>query len=144
MRQTLTADTSSIVDDNGIPDGAFSYQWLRVDNDISTEISGATGSDYTLKPDDEGKQVKVRVTFTDDAGNPESLESATVVIPAGGDLTADAASLTFTSTDWDSPKDVDVTAGEDDDAERLCVLWGRHDVLGRHSCTRHAVRVQGV
>ena len=50
----------------------YGYQWLADD----TEIDGATGSTYTLQASDNGKAIKVRVTFTDDAGNEESLTSA--------------------------------------------------------------------
>ena len=70
--ETLTADTSGIADVDGLADDAFSYQWLADD----TDISGATDSTYTLADADEGKAVQVQVSFTDDAGNPESLTSA--------------------------------------------------------------------
>ena len=69
--QTLTADTSGISDDDGLTNVAFGYQWIRG----STGITGATGSSYTLVEADEGKTVKVRVSFTDDRGNPETLTS---------------------------------------------------------------------
>ena len=50
---------------------AFSYQWLADDADIS----GATGSTHALVDADEGNAIKVRVSFTDDAGNDETLIS---------------------------------------------------------------------
>ena len=62
--ETLTADTSGIADEDGLDNAAFSYQWLAGD----TAISGATGSTYTLAAADEGKVIKVRVSFTDDGG----------------------------------------------------------------------------
>ncbi len=47
------------------------------DNDgDETDISGATASTYTLVTADQGTTIKVRVSFTDDAGNPETLTSA--------------------------------------------------------------------
>ena len=70
--ETLTANTSGIADADGLDNATFSYQWLAGDADIS----GATGSTYTLTDADEGKAVKVRVSFTDDAGNDETLASA--------------------------------------------------------------------
>ena len=70
--ETLTADTSAIEDEDGLDDAEFSYQWLAAD----AEISGATGSSYTLMDADEGQTVKVNVSFTDDAGNEETLTSA--------------------------------------------------------------------
>ena len=70
--QTLTADTSGIADADGLANAIFSYQWIVGECDID----GATGSSYTLTPDEEGKTIKVRVSFTDDAGNEETLTSA--------------------------------------------------------------------
>ena len=69
--EILTADTSGIVDADGLDNATFSYQWVADD----TNIDGATGSSYTLADADEGKAVKVRVSFTDDAGNSEELTS---------------------------------------------------------------------
>ena len=70
--RTLTADTSGIQDQDGLEDASFSYQWLGDDADIA----GATGSTYTLVDADAGKAIRVRVSFTDDADNEESLTSA--------------------------------------------------------------------
>ena len=70
--QTLTADTSGIADEDGLDNVTFSYQWMADD----TNIQGATGSTYTLADRDKGKTIKVRVSFTDDANNEESLPSA--------------------------------------------------------------------
>ncbi len=75
---TATADHSGITDADGKPtqESSFSYQWIR--SDIvwnETEISGATSSTYTFQSDDEENWVKVRIRFTDDAGNQEEVES---------------------------------------------------------------------
>ena len=72
VEQTLTADTSGISDANGLNNVSYQYQWLRDDADIA----GQTNSTYTLVTADQGKTIRVRVTFTDDAGNAESLTSA--------------------------------------------------------------------
>ena len=81
--ETLTADSSGISDGNGLSSATFSYQWIRNDGTTDTDIAGATGSTYTLVSADVGKTIKVRVSFTDDAGNPESLTSAgTAVVTA--------------------------------------------------------------
>ena len=71
--KTLTADTSGIADTDGLDNVSFSYQWL---SSRDAAISGATGSTYTLVSTDLGKIIKVKVTFTDDAGNSETLTSA--------------------------------------------------------------------
>ncbi len=70
--ETLTADTSGIADEDGLDNASFAYQWLT----DGADISGETDSSYTLADADEGKAVSVKVTFTDDAGNDESLTSA--------------------------------------------------------------------
>ena len=84
--ETLNADTSTIADSDGTDKAAYAYQWLADD----TDISGATVSRYTLADSDEGKVIKVRVSFTDDAGNAESLTSlATAAVAARSPLTAE-------------------------------------------------------
>ncbi len=80
--QTLAATTSGIQDMDGMSGAVFSYQWVRHELGTATdaEITGATGQTYTVSAQDEGKALKVRVTFTDDAGNEESLTSFAVII----------------------------------------------------------------
>ena len=73
--QTLTADTSSITDEDGLTNATFEYQWIAG----GTDIDGATGSTYTLTAGEQGQTVRVRVTFTDDADNEETLTSAATV-----------------------------------------------------------------
>ena len=70
--ETLTASTSGISDADGLDDARFAHQWMRADADIP----GATGPTYTAVAADEGRRLKVRVGFTDDAGHAESLTSA--------------------------------------------------------------------
>ena len=82
--ETLTADTSGIADADGLDAAAFSYQWLADDS----EVAGATGSTYTLVEADEGKTVTVRVSFTDDASNEETLTSAATEAVAGNEESA--------------------------------------------------------
>ena len=69
--QTLTADTANIADEDGLTNVSYSYQWIAGGSDIA----GATGSSYTLTSSEEGQTVQVRVTFTDDADNEETLTS---------------------------------------------------------------------
>ena len=74
--KTLTADTSGIADEDGLDNATFSYQWIRSDGNNDTDIGGQTGSTYTLVSADKGKTIKVRVSFTDDPDNEETLTSA--------------------------------------------------------------------
>ena len=96
LGQTLSADTTAIADTDGLEEVVFQYQWLADDADIP----GATGAAYTVVSGDVGKAVRVRVTFTDDAGNEETLTSAPTVVTAAGlqlqSATVDGAILTLT------------------------------------------------
>jgi len=69
--ETLTANTDDIADADGLDDVSYDYQWLTDD----TDIEDATGSSYDLTSNDVGKTLQVRVSFTDDAGNKETLTS---------------------------------------------------------------------
>ena len=85
VEQTLTADTPSIKDEDGLTNVAYRYQWLAGGSDIA----GATGSTYTLTASEQGQTIQVRVTFTDDADNEETLTSiATAAVAAAPNSTA--------------------------------------------------------
>ena len=73
--ETLSADTSGIDDANGLNSVQFSYQWIRNDGNSDSNIVGATAQTHALTRDDQGKTVKVSVSFTDDDGYAESLTS---------------------------------------------------------------------
>ena len=74
--ETLTSDTSGISDADGLTNVSYSYQWVRNDGTDDEDISNATNSTYILVDEDAGKTIKVKVSFTDDAGNQEALTSA--------------------------------------------------------------------
>ena len=84
--ETLTAHASGIADAEGLDNAAFGYQWIAG----GADIAGATGSSYTLTSSEQGQTVQVRVTFTDDANNAETLTSAATeaVAAAPAPLTA--------------------------------------------------------
>ena len=96
----LTATTSGIMDadgktnaDNGVTGYAYTYQWILVDGTTETDIAGETGSTYTPVATDVGHRIKVRVSFTDDAGNPEeplpSDATVAAVVAAAEDCAVD-------------------------------------------------------
>ena len=74
--KTLTADTSAIADADGLSNVSYSYQWVKNGGSTDTYISGATDSSHTLTEDQEGRTIRVKVSFTDDAGNEATLTSA--------------------------------------------------------------------
>ena len=112
--ETLTADTSGIADTDGLSNVQYEYQWLADDSDIS----GATNATYTPVAADEGKVIKVRVSFTDDAGNEETLTSAATDAVTAAELAEPPAKprgLSATATHdqvvltWDDPQDESIT-----------------------------------
>ena len=74
--ETLTVDTPGIADDDGLVNATYRYKWIVSDGGADVDIAGATDSTYTVIAADKGLTIKVRVSFTDDAGNDESLTSA--------------------------------------------------------------------
>ena len=74
--EVLTANTSGIDDADGLTSPGYVYQWVRVaSGGAETDIPGARSSTYTVQAADVGSQLKVRVSFTDDRDNPETLTS---------------------------------------------------------------------
>ena len=71
MDQTLTADTWPIDDEDGLTNVSYKYQWIA----DGADIDGATGSTHELTSSEQGQTIQVRVTFTDDADNAETLTS---------------------------------------------------------------------
>ena len=108
--QTLTASTAGIADLDGLP-GTFSYQWIRVDaNGTSNPTNiGLDSSTYTLSASEEGKKVKVEVSFVDNGGTSEG-PLASAAYPASG--TVVAAPLVNTPP---TASDGTVTTNEDTD-----------------------------
>ena len=109
--QTLTADTTGIADTDGLTNVSYDYQWLVDD----AEIASATGNTYVLTSAELGKAVKVRVSFTDDAGNEESLTSASTTAVAAAPppppdnvraVTQESGAVELT---WEAPQDGTVT-----------------------------------
>ena len=104
--QALTADASPILDTDGLTGVDFTYQWLRVDADGTSnpaDITDATDATYTLTAADAGKKVKVKVSFTDELSGEEERTSAAYpssgTVIASTNTTAPALlSVTVTST----------------------------------------------
>ena len=142
--QTLSADISGIMDADGLSNPRFTYQWLADDADIS----GATGSTYQLTAAEQGKVIKVRVSFTDDGDTQETLTGVLaprlvvkaersplwvyrgdsvgydVVLPA---VVTEALTVSVTSSDADvtvSPSSLTFAAASWNTAQRVTVTAG--------------------
>ena len=96
--QTLTADTTAIVDADGLTNVSYTYQWIRVDGGTETNIASATASTYTLVAADQGTTIKVTVSFTDDASNAETLTSAATATVSAAPNTLATGAPTITGT----------------------------------------------
>ena len=96
--QTLTAGTTAIMDTEGLTSVSYTYQWIRTATGVDTNISGATASTYTLVAADLGTTIKVRVSFTDDASNAETLTSAATAAVAASTNTPATGAPTITGT----------------------------------------------
>jgi len=109
--KTLTAAYGTWNDDadTGSSGITYAYQWQRADDDSGTgltDISGATGSTYTLVSADVGKYIRVKVTATDDGvGTPTNQSSDafseyqnTIVIITESESTINTTDATFEGT----------------------------------------------
>ena len=124
VTQTLTAGTSGISDGNGKSKAengdvgfAYTYQWVRRVGGTDSNISGATSITYTLASADEGNKVKVKASFTDNAGYAE------------GPLTSSAYPATGTIAPEPDPElsfaDTNITVDEDAGTATLTVELDR-------------------
>ena len=62
-------------------------QWIQVDGVNETDISGATSETYALATADEGKKIKVKVSFEDEDGTVEGPLTSDAY-PSSGTVTA--------------------------------------------------------
>ena len=76
--EVLSASQSSSDPDG---DGTFSYQWQSSsDNSTWTNISGATNSTYTVSESEDGKYIRLVVTYTDSQNFSETVIASSVSI----------------------------------------------------------------
>lgn len=70
--EVLTADVSTIADADGPLTPVFSYQWQTF-NGLTWDNVGSDSSAYTLQAADQGKSVRVQVSFNDAFGRSNTL-----------------------------------------------------------------------
>ena len=97
--ETLISSTSGIADADGLTNVSYSYQWIRSEVSTDTDIPDATGTGYSLVDADEGKTIRVKVSFTDDAGHEETLTSAATAAVAARPNSPATGAPTITGTD---------------------------------------------
>ena len=123
----LTASPGTIADGDGLTGASYTYTWIRIDGATETEITGTTGNGYTPVAADQGKTLKVRVSFTDDEGFDEQRDSAATATvawatsvasgdtAAQADFTAGSGTLNFAV--GDTSKTITVATVEDTTSE---------------------------
>ena len=137
--ETLTADTSGIADADGLTNATFTYQWVAGGSDIS----GATGSTYTLTASDQGQTVQVRVSFTDDAGNEETLTSevTAAVAAAPAPLTVSLTVAAPTTHDGSSSFTFEIRFSEEPESDFSYKTLRNHGFTVTGGTVRNAERM---
>ena len=111
--ETLTAGMGDIADADRLPatfPDNYGFQWMRVDADGAsnpTDIEDATSSAYPLTAADEGKRIKVRLSFFDQLGGEEVRDSAPTAEVAAADSTAPTVASIVRQTPPSSPTNAD-------------------------------------
>ena len=127
--QPLSADTTSLVDIDGLPDPSmFTYRWLAGSN----PISNATLSTYTLTDAEIGQMIRVEVSYTDNFNASESITSAptAAVVAANTSNTPPTGTPVISGTTTEGePLTVDTSGISDADGLNNVVFsyqWNRH------------------
>ncbi len=130
--QVLSADTSSLADEDGL--GEFSYRWLRDGVEIGeqTDDQGNTGipdsPGYSLIQADVGHTISVRVTYTDGEGTVETVTSAATAIVANvNDAPTGGVTISGTATE-DQILTAVSTLADEDGLGALSYQWNRDGV----------------
>ena len=129
--ETLTMDTSGVTDQDGMDNVSFTYQWTDGDGDID----GATASTHTLADADEGKTIRIRVSFTDDRGNQETLTSGPPAAVAPKPNSAATGTPTITGTAQAGETLTDTSGIEDTD--------GLENVVFTYQWTAGGTNIEG-
>ena len=112
--EELTAYTSGIADADGLNNVSYAYQWVRVaSGGRESDIRGARSSTYTAQPGDVDSRLKVRVSFTDDAGNPETLTSNATAAVIVAQVTVRFGGSVYTATEGGASARVTVVLDKD-------------------------------
>ena len=109
-----------MADPDGLPAAhTFTYQWISNDGTTDSDLSGATAQTYDPVAADEGNTLNVRVHFTDNAGNSESLLSAATAAVAAHNRAPVFTSATTFSMAENTKAVGTVTAGDTDSDDHV-------------------------
>ena len=107
---TLTAPPGGIIDANGVPD-TLTYQWKRhsAEGDFEADI-GVNSDQYTITPSDEGKKIKVEVSFTDRSNYSEGPLASEIYPPGTMVIAPVEDDLLVSNTGQPGQQTVQITA----------------------------------
>ena len=95
--QTLTASATGVTDPDGL--GTPNYTWQRsTDGSAWTDIAQASTAIYVLGDADATKQVRVKMSYTDDGGTQETVYSAASTVANVNDLPTGTVTISGTAT----------------------------------------------
>ncbi|MBS99629.1 MAG: hypothetical protein CMI01_13250 [Oceanospirillaceae bacterium] len=115
--QPLTV-SETLADMDGL--GSFSYQWLR----SGQVLAEATGSTYTPVQADVGESVSVRVSYTDQLGSDESVESASITVANVNDTPVGSVEIDGTPTQGEM-LNASASLSDEDGLGELAFQWLR-------------------
>ena len=99
---------------DGLTSPGYAYQWVRVaSGGAETDIPGARSSTYTVQAADVGSQLKVRVSFTDDRDNPETLTSDATPAAIVAQVTVSFGGSVYSATEGGAAATVTVVLDKD-------------------------------
>ena len=78
---TLTADASAVMDEDGLIGVVFAYEWIDADAPPGGDPLG-TGPQYHLQPGDEDRTIMLRVKYVDNLGLPNTIDSVAAMAVA--------------------------------------------------------------
>ena len=109
--ETLTAEVTEVGDGNGLPDNVtYEWQWQSLDaQGMKQDIENATSSSYEVMPDDNGKELLARATFTDALRYEEELVSARIPVQADATGTVTVTGTGQVGTDLTTAIGDDIT-----------------------------------
>ena len=130
--ETLTVDTSAIMDADGL--GDFTYQWRQFDMPGPTGtdalIEDATSATLVLTQEQVGKQVYFTVSYTDKAGNRhEGLRSAAAKVMNVNDAPAGRVTITGTATQSNTLRAVTSAIMDEDGLGTFTYQWRADETI---------------
>ena len=96
----VTASVASVIDPSGFNPATVAFQWYVLNGAIWTAIAGAVSATFTPAAAQVNQQIRVSISFTDNAGSFETVVSNPTIV-VGDNFLGNAADNTFNGTAGD-------------------------------------------